>query len=77
MGNLCETHCTNPKFHCTVKIGDKQHIYEIKMEHKVGDLKKMIEEKQGHKVAEQSLTQDGVDLDDLQDMNELKLEIHD
>ena len=78
MGNVCENPGTNPKFHCTVKDGDKEEIFAIEKGETVGDLKKKIEAKLGYKVADQTLSQNDVELaEDAKEMDQLTLEIHD
>ena len=77
MGNVCESSGSNPKFHCTVKTGDDEKIYSIEKEGTIGDLKKQIETKQGCKVADQTLTQNDVELDDATLLNDLQIEVHD
>ena len=77
MGNVCENPGTNPKFHVEVKCGDDSKIYSIEKGETVGDLKKKIEANWKHKVGDQTLSQCDVELDDAQEMDQLKLEVHD
>ena len=77
MGNVCENPGTNPKFHCTVKCGEEEKIYSIEKGETVGDLKKKIEANWKHKVADQTLSQNDVELADDKACDQLAVESHD